>query len=274
MKMSCLSVSLFQDIMNGKVTIKEYATLCKDLGLDAFDLGLIQIKNHTPVYIKQVKADIAEVGLELAMVTTYPDFSNPDPVQREREFMYLSRDIALASQLGAKFIRITAGQNHPETDRDEGIQWVIENFRNIAPIADKWGIQLVYEDHAKPGAWDYIDFSNPPDIFLAIAEGVKGTSIGINFDTANILVAGEDRTLEVLDTVYEQVKTIHVAETATKGEMDPVLLGTGIVPFKEIFTYLKEKKFDGYLCLEEWGNNGFQGVKDAVAFTKKMWEEC
>jgi sugar phosphate isomerase/epimerase len=119
-----------------------------------------------------------------------------------------------------------------------------------------------------------MDFSNPPHIFLEIARQIKDTSIGINFDTANILVAGEDKTIEVLDKVIDKVKTIHVAETGTKGKMDPVPLGAGIVPFREIFSYLKSKNFDGWLCLEEWGNKGVDGVREAVGFVKETWEKA
>lgn len=272
--MSCLSVSLFPSILNGEMSISEYAKLCKSLGLDGFDLGLILLKNHTPKYIKQIKKDIADEGIPLAMVTTYPDFTHPEALQREREFDFLIHDIALASAVGAKFLRITAGQAHPETNEMDGIEWTVDYFKKAAPVSDKYGITLVYEDHSKPGAWDYMDFSSPPHIFLKIAERIKDTSIGINFDTANILVAGEDKTIEVLDKVIHQVKTIHVAETGTKGKMDPVPLGSGIVPFSEIFSYLKSKNFDGWLCLEEWGNKGVDGVREGVAFVKETWEKA
>lgn len=272
--MSCLSVSLFPTILNGEITIREYAKFCKSIGLDAFDLGLILLKNHTPKYIAQINNDIAEEGIPLAMVTTYPDFTHPDKFQREREFDFLVHDIALASAVGAKFLRVTAGQAHPETREKEGIEWAVDYLIKAAPISDKYGITLLYEDHSKPGAWDYIDFSNPPHIFLEIASQIKNTSIGINFDTANILVAGEDTTIKVLDQVIDNVRTIHVAETATKGKMDPVSLGSGIVPFKEIFSYLKSKKFEGWLCLEEWGNKGYEGVKQGVDFVRDTWSKA
>lgn len=274
MKLSCLSVSLFPAIINGEMTIKEYAGFCKRLGLDGFDLGLIQLKNHTPVYLNRLKNEILDTGIPLVMVTTYPDFTHPDPMQREREFEFLRHDIALASALGAKFLRITAGQAHPEMSVEKGIKLVVENFRSIAPVAEKFGIKLVYEDHSKPGAWDYMDFSNPPEIFLSIARQIADTSIGINFDTANILVAGENRTLEVLEQVIHQVETIHVAETATLGKMDPVLLGTGLVPVREVFSLLKKYRWDNWLCIEEWGNMGREGVEKAVEYTRRMWNEA
>jgi len=274
MKLSCLSVSLFPAIINGEMTIKEYATFCKNLGLDGFDLGIIQLKNHTPVYINQLKKEFEEVGIMPAMITTYPDFTHPDALQREREFEYLRHDIALASNVGAQFLRITAGQAHPEMPVDKGIGFVVDNFRKIAPVAEKFGVKLVYEDHSKPGAWSYMDFSNPPEIFLAIAEQIADTSIGINFDTANILVSGNENTVEVLEKVIDKVETIHVAETATLGKMDPVLLGTGLAPVKEVFSSLKKHGWDNWLCIEEWGNMGKEGVIKAVEYTRKVWSEA
>lgn len=274
MKMSCLSVSLFPKIQTGELSIREYARFCKSIGLDAFDLGLILLKNHTPKYIRQIRDDINSEGIPLCMVTTYPDFTHPDSLQREREFDFLVHDIALASAVGAQFLRITAGQAHPATAIKDGIEWTVDYFKKAGPISDKYNITLVYEDHSKPGAWDFMDFSNPPDIFLEIAGRIKETSIRINFDTANILVAGHENTVEVLDKVIDRVKTIHVAETGTIGKMDPVPIGSGLVPFAEIFSYLKSKNFEGWLCLEEWGNKGLEGVQEAVSFVRKTWEKA
>src|SRR5690349_1354012 len=97
MKMSCLPVSLFPAILSGEMTVKEYAVLCREMGLDGFDLGIIVLKNHTPRYISELNADILETKIPLVMLTTYPDFTHPDDVQREREFDFLVYDIALAS---------------------------------------------------------------------------------------------------------------------------------------------------------------------------------
>lgn len=274
MKISCLSVSLFPAILNGEMTIREYAGFCKSLGLDAFDLGIILLKNHTPNYIHQIKKGIADVDISPCMVTTYPDFTNPDQIQREREFDFLIHDIALTSAIGARYLRITAGQAHPDTTRENGIKWTVDYFKKAIPASDKYGITLLYENHSKPGAWEYMDFSNSPDIFLEITGQIRETSIWVNFDTANILVSGHNNTIDVLDEVIDQVKTIHVADTGTRGKMDPVPIGSGIVPFTEIFSYLKSQNFDGWLCLEEWGNNGKPGVREAVAFVRETWEKA
>lgn len=270
MKISCLPVSLFGDICNKKMTLKEWAIASKECGLDAMDISMVFLENHTPVYLNQVKADMAEAGVEIKMATTYPDFTHPDELQRERELAYLVRDIAACSHLGIDYLRVLAGQAHPETSREDGIKWAIEYLKKAAPYGEQFGVQLLYEDHAKPGAWDYVDFSHPTDIFLEIFQGIKDTSIGLNFDTGNIVAYGDDP-IEVLEKVFDKVVTIHVSDTSDYGRFNPTEIGKGAVPNKELFEVLKRRGFDGWLCIEEASNLGTKGIKDATDFVRNSW---
>lgn len=274
MQMSCLAVSMFPAIQSGEIKVPEYARICKNLGLDGFDLGIILLKNHTPRYIQEFNQEVKSENIPLVMLTTYPDFAHPDTLQREREFDYLVHDIALASAVNAKFLRVTAGQRHPGTNDQKAIAWVVEKLKKAAVVAGKYGVELVFENHSTSGGWHYMDISNSPDVFLEIVAQLKDTSIGVNFDTANVLVSGEGDTIDVLDKVITKVKTIHVADVSAKGRMDPVQLGTGVVPMKDIFSYLKEKKYSGWLCLEIWKNSGIDAVKEAVRFIKDTWDKA
>lgn len=274
MKMSCLPVSLFPAITSGQMTVKEYAQLCKSLGLDGFDLGIILLKNHTPRYLDELNKGISEENIPLVMLTTYPDFTHPDVFQREREYDFLVHDIALASAVNAKFLRVTAGQAHPGITGKNSIDWPVHYLGKAASVADKYGVQLVFENHSTSKGWYYMDVSNSPKIFLEIMKQLGETSIAVNFDTANVLVAGEENTIDILDQVITKVKTIHVADTSVKGKMDPVQLGTGVVPMKEIFSYLRSKQFDGWLCLEIWKDEGVESIKKAVGFVKDTWEKA
>jgi len=261
-------------MLNGEIKVSDYARLCKEIGLDGFDLGIILLRNHTPRYIQEFNQELADVGISLIMLTTYPDFSHPDPVQREREYDFLVHDIALASAVKAIFLRVTAGQAHPGSDPEKTIPWVVENLRKASRVADRYGVELVFENHSTSNAWYYLDISNSPPVFLKIVAQLQDTSISINFDTANVLVSGEGDTIKVLDQVIPKVKTIHVADISEKGKMDPVQLGTGVVPIKEIFSYLKGKHYDGWLCLEIWKNKGVDAVRESVQFVRETWEKA
>jgi sugar phosphate isomerase/epimerase len=272
MKVSCLPVSFFKAMQNGEMSIKDWARTARKCGLDAIDLSIILIKNHTPVLLGQIRRDLEKENTGITMITTYPDFTHPCRLQRERELEYLKHDIAVASQVGAKYLRILAGQAHPETGLEDGKNWAVEYFKLASAAADKYGIVLLYENHSKPGAWDYTDFSLPSGIFLEIYERTRDTSIKINFDTGNTLVFGDDP-VPVLEKVIKDVETIHVADNSERKKLSPVVIGTGIVPFNEIFRLLKKHSFGGWFCIEEASNTGEHGVRTATDFVRKTWEE-
>ena len=271
MKLSCLPVSLFSAIISRQMSIREWAELGKQIGLDGIDISLLLVENHSAAYLGKLTRELKDTGIPLVMAATYPDFTHPDPVQREREMEYLRRDIALSSQLEVRYLRVLAGQAHPETHRTEGVSWAVENLIQADRIARQYGVCLLYEDHSKPGAWDYYDFSYPVDIFLEICEGIRGTGIRLNFDTANIAALGLDP-LAILAKVYDRVETIHVSDIAEMGKFQPVLVGTGVVRFQEFFKYIKSRGFNNWLCIEEASFTGSEGIRKAADFTRKTWD--
>ena len=118
----------------------------------------------------------------------------------------------------------------------------------------------------------YPDFCLQTDIFLKIAAAIAETEIGILFDTANPLVYGDDP-LPILDQVIDRIDCVHIADTKTRGQLEPVLVGTGIVPFSDIFNVLKANGYDGYLSIEEASFLGKTGITDAVKFVLNSWND-
>ena len=88
----------------------DWAGVAKEIGYDGIDISSMFLKNRTPTYLAKLRQGLADVGLPVIMMTTYPDFTHPDAIQRERELLYLQSDVALCSELGARYLRILAGQ--------------------------------------------------------------------------------------------------------------------------------------------------------------------
>jgi sugar phosphate isomerase/epimerase len=273
MKLSCLPVSYFAQIIGGEMSIRDWAHQGAEVGLDAIDLSILFVKERSAAYLHKLREEIEGAGIRVAMVTTYPDFTHPDAAQREREVAQSREDIATAAHLGAELVRVTAGQAHPATGREEGIAWAVEGLTKVLGAREEHGLTLVLENHAKPGAWQYVDFCHPTDIFLEIVERTAGTALGVNWDTANTLAFGDDP-LPVLEKVLDRVISVHAADTAMRGELKPVLLGTGLVPFREMFNMLKRAGFDGWICMEEASFQGKAGVETAARFIRRTWEEA
>jgi sugar phosphate isomerase/epimerase len=273
MRLSCLPVSLFSDIIEGRLSIAEFAGLAAELGLDGVDLSTVLIPDRTSAAVETLRSHIESAGMRVAMLTSYPDFTHPDAAQRERELALAQQVMAVAACLGADLVRVTAGQAHPETGREEGIGWAVNGLSRLVETTRGMGVIPVYENHAKPGVWTHTDFSQPPDVFLEIVERTAGVGLGVNFDTGNAASFADDP-LELLECVLDRVVSVHAADTAARGRQQPVLLGTGITPFDAIFRRLNRAGWDGWICIEEVSYRGREGVAAATRFVRQAWLEA
>lgn len=273
MKLSCLPVSLFPQFIDGSFSLSQWMDAAAEIGLDGADISTLFLKNHTPVYLRETREMIESKPIPLVMCACYSDFTHPDPLQRMRELDYAAADAAVCSQLHIPYLRVLAGQAHPGVGAQDGVKTAIENLRALAKRTEAYGVTLVYENHAKPGAWDAIDLTYPPPLFLQVFEGIRGTSIRVNFDIGNATSCGL-HPLELLQTVCPLTETIHVSDMATLGTFSPVLIGTGATPLLETFSYLKAQGFDNWLCIEEASQQGLDGICKAVDAVRTLWEKA
>ncbi len=151
--------------------------------------------------------------------------------------------------------------------------WAINGLNRLAELTCGLGVKLVYENHAKPGAWTYTDYSQPPEIFLRIARGTAHSGIGINFDTGNAAAFAADP-VALLDQVIDRVVSVHAADTAARGELRHVALGTGVTPYAALFGRLHQAGWDGWICMEEASCQGVAGVAAAADFVRRTWAQA
>jgi len=273
MKLSCLPVSYFPQIISGQMAIGQWAREGAALGLDAVDISILFVKEFTPSYLSSFRQQIEDAGVGLAMVCMYTDFTHPDAAERQRQTDLAAQQVEAAARLRARYCRITSGQGHPETPRQQGIEWSIDGMLKALAVGKANHIQPLFENHARPGIWQYPDFCFPSDIFLELVRRTENTGLGINWDTANTIAYGDDP-LPVLRQVVHRVVTVHAAETSTRGTLTHVLHGTGLAPFREQFQMLQQAGWDNWICIEEHSKLGHAGVTRSVQFVRDVWEEA
>jgi sugar phosphate isomerase/epimerase len=271
MQLSCLPVSFFDEILQGRMSVGDWARLGKSLGLDAIDISILFIPNRTLEQASQIRKAVEQAGMNIAMMTSYPDFTHPSERQREAELRAAIHSVQLAAEVGARLLRVTAGQAHPTTPLEDGCRWAIEGLNALVAETAHCGVQLVYENHAKPGVWQYTDFSQPPQIFLHILNHLD-QRIQVNFDTANA-TAFSPQPLTLLETVLSRLGSIHASDTAKIGALEHVLIGSGKVDYAAIFRCLQNAGWDGWICIEEASYQGEAGVRQAVQFIRNIWQQ-
>jgi sugar phosphate isomerase/epimerase len=273
LKLSVLPVSYFKAILSGEKRLRDWAREGAELGLEAIDLTILFLKDRSAPALRAVRREIEAEGISVAAASTYPDFTHPDPRERKKQREEFLLDLDALAEVGTRIVRITSGQAHPGLTREEGIRWALEGITGSIEAAKRLGVQLVFENHAKPGVWTYPDFNFPSAIFLALAEELQTTPVKILFDCANPIAFGGDP-LPLLEKVITRVAIIHASDTRVKGALEPVVIGTGLVPYGEIFSRLKRQGFDGWISIEEASGTGAGGVRSAVDFIRRTWQRA
>jgi sugar phosphate isomerase/epimerase len=242
-----------------------------------------------PAYLRQVGEAIQAAGFEMPMLCCSPDFTHPDPAGRQRAIEHEARLIEVTAFLGGRWCRVLSGQRYPEVSREQGIEWVLDAYHQLLPVAREHNVVLAMENHYKDGFWKYPEFAQKQDVFLAIVNAIEDRDhFGVQYDPSNALVAGEDP-IELLRAVKERVVTVHASDRylaagTTLQELrqsdgtlgySPNLrhgvTGQGLNDYDTIFGILAGVGFSGWVSIED-GMNGMEEMKASIDFLKQMRE--
>lgn len=256
-------------LSEGKPTLTEIFAMAKEFGFDTVELHHAMITAYDRRALDEVAKFLSRYQLRLSMLTCAPDFTHPEEDERERQLDDMKTKVVAAWVLGAEGIRVTVGCAHEEVSREQGINWAVEMLTKLAEFAHPRGVKLGLENHYKDRLWELPDFAFDPDVFLEVAERLKGTPVGINFDCANPLMVNRDP-IPILQAVADRVWHVHVSDRKA-GEYAHRVLGDGDVPLEAIFSELARIGFSGFISLEDGqAYEGDEGTKRSLEFLRQQ----
>lgn len=267
-KISCLPVSLYQDFFAGRITIAQWSEKAAQLGLDCVDINALFIREKTVDEIAEIRRKLT---VPVLMVSAYSDFTHPQQQARKEALQTALEDMQRAKAIGAKYIRLTAGQAYPEQSDEEMCSRVYECFSVCAEKAKELGIEILLENHSKPGAWQYPDYNFHPQRFLRLWQRLKKLPISVNFDTANAYALGNWQ--EILAAVAGRIATVHINDLACVEPLTFCMAGAGVVPMEQMLAAIRATGFRGDICLEEAAFLGWEGLEKAVLYTLALTQK-
>jgi sugar phosphate isomerase/epimerase len=269
-QLSCLPVSLYGDLAAGRLTLDAWFRTAASLGLDGADISVAHVSSRDAAYLDRLREQASGAGVRITTLVTYSDFTHPEANYRAQQIEEVRAWIDAGRRLGVGFLRLTAGQAHPEVSEPSGIAWAAEGLTACLDVAREAGVRLLYENHVRGSVWSGNDFTQPASRFLDVVRRTEGTGLEILFDTANCLVLHDDP-FRVLDGVIARIGEIHLSDIRAAGTFEPTVLGTGAAPIEQLLRRVVASGFDGWISIEEASRTGMQGFRDAVAFADRAW---
>ena len=271
MRLSCIPVSFFAPISQGQMTLAEWMDFAVELGLDGIECGPLLVKPLGPTTPAEFRRLAEGRGLAVSNYTGYSDFAHPEPEARKRELAALLKNLEVAREVGAPSVRALTGQQWPGVNQEKGLHWVVDGIRQGAEKADRMGLRLNVENHTKAATWTHFDFAMQGEVFLRVMEGLRDVPVGVQFDIANPLVAGED-TRALFEEVHSRIGYVHVNDVRRPGVFEFVPVGTGTAPIREVLSRLRQQGYTGWVGIEEASRTGKQGFRQAVQYTRQALE--
>jgi sugar phosphate isomerase/epimerase len=273
MKLSCIPVSFFNAIRGGEMPVAHWLDFAAELGLDGVECAPPLIQPLGTVTAAEYHRLAEARGLTVSNYTAYSDFANPDADVRRRDLAAALENVRVAREVGAPSVRALTGQQWPGVDEAQGVAWIVEGIRRVAEEAQKAGIRVNVENHTKASTWTQFDFAIRSEVFLRVMEGLRDAPVGVQFDTANPLVAGQDA-LALFEKVRSRIGYVHANDVHEPGVFEFVTVGSGVAPVREVLARLREQGYAGWVGIEEASRTGKQGFRQAVKFVRGILKEA
>jgi sugar phosphate isomerase/epimerase len=210
--------------------IKKTAAIAKEFDFSpmSMDLGVNALPSTERSYLDELKARLNETGLWPVVHVRGVAVSYDDEV-RAAALEVGRQDLEIAAYLGARTCGFYPQRNGRVTHEGQ-VRLATEAVRELGKAAQSVGLRICQEDY------DYFT----SDDLLRITEGTGLDNVGIQSDTGNWLILGEDPVFATKKCVPYTFHT-HVRDYVLEnGTYNGVALGKGLVDFEQILPLLAQ----------------------------------
>lgn len=183
-----------------------------------------------------VKKKLSDLGLKAIGLSGHANIMDND---RLKDF---EESIELAKRLDCEYIVTSAGEAHFGKDEFVSDDLLIGNIKKLLPKLEQMGVKMVLETHGEYGTGEAL---------YAVTQAVNSPWVGICFDTANVILYGNNLPLEDAKTCVEDIKYIHLKDKiGINKEWNFPGTGNGELDLKGFMEYMDENGYAGPYSIE------------------------
>ena len=221
----------------------------RELGLDEFEIAVGDDVYFNPSLTRKRSENL---GLELAISPggVWPNECNlsaHDPDQRKLGLAWHRHQIDTAAALGATAYTGALyghpGDLHYHKPTSEEQRWTADGLRSLAEYGQHNGVQVVIE----PMSHFRTHVANNAAQAMALIAASDHPNLFVLLDTYHLVTEVRDYG-EQIRTARSKLWGIHACES------DRGVPGNGLVPWKHVFTALRDIGFDGHMVFESYNS--------------------
>jgi D-psicose/D-tagatose/L-ribulose 3-epimerase len=235
----------------------------KTVGFDVFE---ICVADPFDFPVKQVRKAALDAGIGLTTISVALDDRNPvspEPAVRAKAVEFLKKMVDINIGIGSKII---GGPNYAAWGYITGTsrtpdewKWAADTIRQAAEYAKQQGDLVIA---LEPINRFETYFLNIAEDTVNFAAEVGLDNVGVHLDTFH-MIREETGIAEAVKTCGEKLLYVHVCEN-NRG-----IPGTGLIPWSEFFTALKDIDYKGIVSIESFDPN-FEEINRNCAIWRKF----
>ena len=238
----------------------------------------IDVASLTGAQAVEIKAEIADKGLEISGLGFYPNPLHPDPQVRAAAIDHLKAVIVATGLMGLPVTNTFCGGDASK-NVDQNWEEALKVWPDIVSFAQDQGVKITFENCPMIFSYDEWpaghNIAYSPYIWRRIIEEWGGT-VGLNFDPSHLvwLMIDQGRFIREFGDhiLHFQAKDVmidrdglyeHGSLSGGIGWQIPRIPGLGDAPWDEIFSALYRTGYDGPIIIEH-EDKVFEGTDEKV----------
>lgn len=186
----------------GSLALLDFPDAARAVGIRHLDICHFHFPRTDTAYLHELRARVAAADIQsVTLLIDDGDISAGDPATQRRDLARIEQWIDVAAQLGARLVRVVAGETETGTDRD-AIRRSADGLCALARYAQKRSVGVLTEN------WRALAMS--PRNLLAILDAADG-AVGLVADFGNYKGATK---YDDLRAILPRATTIHAHATA------------------------------------------------------------
>jgi sugar phosphate isomerase/epimerase len=168
------SCSVHHSLTRGDFKIEDLPKLCSKYGYELLEICDFHLASMDSKYLDDYKARFEDTGVTFfTLLKDSGDITHPDPDVRKTEIESVKRSIEIAARLGAKRIRVIAGDAEPTPDT---LKISADAFLELADHGSSHGVRVITEN------WHRL-LDTPEDVITLLK--LTENNIGLKLDFGN-----------------------------------------------------------------------------------------